>query len=207
MSDSSPWLTLQQDTKPVLENVVLRRLRVVEGRVVDARGESVVGATVRQSGDGPVPTETETDANGQFRLPGVLAEPAFVFVEKKGFRFQGRSIGADSSSMEFDDLAHGRTLRASDNAPRGTIPRRGAQTGSDALRSLRRSGDRAGVAEREMAGLFDTGQARSGPCVDVLGRKDFAADLEPLGFRRGEVAVELMKTSPGGGPHADRGHP
>ena len=32
MSDSSPWLTLRQDTKPVLENVVLRRLRVGGGQ-------------------------------------------------------------------------------------------------------------------------------------------------------------------------------
>ena len=110
MSDSSPWLRLQQDTKPVLENVVLRRLRSVEGRVVDAHGEPVVGATVRQSGDGPVPTETETDADGQFRLPGVLAEPAFVFVEKKGYRFAGRSIGADSAPVDL-------TLERADGPP------------------------------------------------------------------------------------------
>ena len=54
----------------MLENVVLRRLRSVEGRVVDAHGEPVAGATVRQCGDGPVPTETETDADGRYPAPG-----------------------------------------------------------------------------------------------------------------------------------------
>ena len=73
-------------------------------------GEPVAGATVRQSGDGPVPTETETDANGHFRLPGVLAEPAFVFVEKKGYRFAGRSIGADSAPVDL-------TLERADGPP------------------------------------------------------------------------------------------
>ena len=110
MSDSSPWLALRADTKPSLENVVLRRLRIVDGRVVDSRGEPIVNARVRQSGDGPVPTETLTDAVGHFLLPGILAEPAFVFVEKPGYRFTGRAIGSDSAQVEI-------TLERSDGAP------------------------------------------------------------------------------------------
>ncbi len=109
MSDSSPWLVLRSDTRPTLENVVLRRLRSVEGKVIDTRGEPIFNARVRQSGDGPVPTETRSDAAGHFLLPGVLAEPALVFVEKPGYRFTGRSIGADARTVEI-------TLERSDGA-------------------------------------------------------------------------------------------
>ena len=100
MSDNSPWLPLRPDTKAVLGDVVLRRLRTVEGKVADRQGQPVAGAVVRQSGDGPVATQTETDANGHFRLSGVLAEPAFIFGAKEGYRFQGQSIAANASSVE-----------------------------------------------------------------------------------------------------------
>ena len=43
-------------------------------------------------------------------LPGVLAEPAFVFAEKQGYRFTGRSIGSDSGAVEI-------TLERSDGPP------------------------------------------------------------------------------------------
>jgi len=99
MSDSSPWLVLRAGTRPALQDVVLRRLRIAEGRVVDSRGEPIADARVRQSGDGPVPTEARSDSAGHFRLPGVVAEPAFVFVEKQGYRFTGQSIRSDSTTV------------------------------------------------------------------------------------------------------------
>ena len=78
-------MTRDSDPSTVL---VLRRVRTVEGRVVDRQGQPVAGAVVRQSGDGPMPTETLTAAiDGRFRLPGVIEGPALVFAEKEGFRF------------------------------------------------------------------------------------------------------------------------
>ena len=53
-----------------------RACGTVEGRVVDRRGQPVAGAVVRQSGDGPMPTEILTAADGRFQLPGVLEGPA-----------------------------------------------------------------------------------------------------------------------------------
>jgi hypothetical protein len=44
-------------------------------------------------------TETVTDREGGFDLPSVRAEPAFVFVAKHGYRFQGKAIGADDSAV------------------------------------------------------------------------------------------------------------
>jgi beta-lactamase regulating signal transducer with metallopeptidase domain len=100
MSESTPWLALKTDTRPFFQTVVLRRLRTVSGQVVDSRRKPVAMATVRQAGDGPAPTETVTDRDGRFILHGVLAAPAFVFVVKDGYRFEGKPIRADESSLE-----------------------------------------------------------------------------------------------------------
>ena len=49
--------------------IVLRRLRTIEGRVVDRQGRPVAGALVFQSGDGPMRTEALADQDGRFALP------------------------------------------------------------------------------------------------------------------------------------------
>jgi protocatechuate 3,4-dioxygenase beta subunit len=82
----SPAIALAEQSRqpPVL---VLRRVRDVAGRVVDRQGRPVAGALVRQSGDGPLPTETATAPDGRFQLEGVLEGPVLVFAEKAGYRF------------------------------------------------------------------------------------------------------------------------
>ncbi len=100
MPDHTPWLAIKADTRPFFPKLVLRRLRTVHGRAIDSTGKPVAGASVRQAGDGPAWTETRTGDDGRFALPGVLAEPAFVFVAKPGYRFQGKAIGADDTAVE-----------------------------------------------------------------------------------------------------------
>jgi protocatechuate 3,4-dioxygenase beta subunit len=94
----SPGIDLAAEaTKPTV--LVLPRVRTVEGRVIDRQGRPVAGARVRQSGDGPLPTEALTD-DGRFRLSGVLEGLAFVFAEKEGFRFGFRPIDGDPGRAE-----------------------------------------------------------------------------------------------------------
>ncbi|QEH37771.1 Regulatory protein BlaR1 [Aquisphaera giovannonii] len=100
MSDGSPWLALGPDTAPKLGDVVLRRLRAVEGRILDPGGNPVPGAKVRQAGDGPNSEEVETDQAGRYRLSGIFAEPAFVFAAKEGYRFAGRLIEAGATTAD-----------------------------------------------------------------------------------------------------------
>ena len=69
MPESTPWLALKTETRPFFAKVVLRRLRTVRGRVLDSQGKPVAGASVRQAGDGPAPTQDMTDAEGRFALP------------------------------------------------------------------------------------------------------------------------------------------
>ncbi|QEH35537.1 Dioxygenase [Aquisphaera giovannonii] len=67
----------------------LRRLRTVEGRVVDRGGAPVVGASVFTQGRS---VRATTDAVGRFRLEGVPPAPTFLFASKEGFRFRGRML-------------------------------------------------------------------------------------------------------------------
>lgn len=74
--------------------------RTVTGRVVDLQGHPVSGAVVLQSGDGPAPTRSVTDASGRFRLTGVYGEPAFLFVDGDGLRFDGHPTQPQDNPIE-----------------------------------------------------------------------------------------------------------
>jgi protocatechuate 3,4-dioxygenase beta subunit len=74
--------------------------RAVAGRAADADGRPIAGATILQSGDGPRRTRAVTDEAGRFRLPGVVREPAFLFVEGPGLRFGGHRIAAGEDAVE-----------------------------------------------------------------------------------------------------------
>jgi hypothetical protein len=74
--------------------------RTLVGRVVDIRHHPVAGAVVFQSGDGPARTRSVTDTDGRFRLVSVYREPAFLFVEGHGLRFEGHRIGPQLEEIE-----------------------------------------------------------------------------------------------------------
>jgi len=73
-------------------DIVLPGVRTVTGQVIDHQGQPVAGVRVLQSGDGPLRTEVRTDGDGQFRLPGVIEGPAFVFASKDGYRFGVQTV-------------------------------------------------------------------------------------------------------------------
>lgn len=75
------------------------KARTVGGRVVDAKGKPVASAAVFQSGDATARTETTSDAEGRFSLPGVAEASTFVFARATGFRFGGRAIKAGESDV------------------------------------------------------------------------------------------------------------
>lgn len=75
------------------------KVRTVAGRVVDTNGKSVAQATVFQSGDAPARTETKSDNEGRFSLPGVAEASTFVFARAAGFRFAGRAVKLGDSDV------------------------------------------------------------------------------------------------------------
>ena len=77
------------------------KTRTLAGRIVDGKGNPVVGATIFQSGDAPSRTETSSDAAGRFSLSGVAEASTFVFARAKGFRFAGRSVEAGVTDLTF----------------------------------------------------------------------------------------------------------
>lgn len=93
------WVEIRQETNPHVIEVVMRRLRIVEGRVVDSEGRPIAGATVFHVGDGPEKLITQTDLAGKFQLLLVPEGPAFLFAEKPGYRFTGMLLtnGSDAA--------------------------------------------------------------------------------------------------------------
>jgi hypothetical protein len=75
------------------------KVRTIAGRVVDTKGKPVAKATVFQSGDAPARTETTSDTEGRFSLPGVAEAATFVFARAAGFRFAGRGVKAGESDV------------------------------------------------------------------------------------------------------------
>jgi Carboxypeptidase regulatory-like domain len=94
------WLKTTGGPKAEFADVVLHRIRVVEGVVHDRDGRAIGGATVFQSGDGPIRTRTVTDPEGRFRLPGVIAGKAILFARKDGFRFHGQPIATEAGAID-----------------------------------------------------------------------------------------------------------
>jgi hypothetical protein len=99
-------------------DVVLRRIRAVEGFVHNRQGKPIAGAAVFQSGDGPIRTRTLTDSNGRFRLPGLIEGTVILFASKDGFRLHGQPIDTEAASAEL-------VLTRSDETP----PPRGTRAG------------------------------------------------------------------------------
>jgi protocatechuate 3,4-dioxygenase beta subunit/tetratricopeptide (TPR) repeat protein len=96
----SDWVAPPSTSFPDLALRRSRALRSVAGRVVDRAGEPVAGVLVFQSGDGPRPTRSVTDAQGRFRVEGILDGRAFLFASKDRFRFNARPIGPGSGDVE-----------------------------------------------------------------------------------------------------------
>ncbi len=110
----SPAIALgERSTKPPV--LALRRVGNVEGRVVNRQGQPLAGARIRQSGDGPIPTETLTAEDGRFQLPGVLEGPALIFVETEGYR--SAPVGCSVSPGSGDPLPVKVTLARTSEPP------------------------------------------------------------------------------------------
>jgi hypothetical protein len=104
-----------------LPDVVLRKLHRVTGVVVDRDGRPVAGATVIQSGDGPVRIDTTTDANGRFTIDGIPEGVAFVCVSRPGYRFGGRRVSAEKGPIR---IALERADEPNQTGARTIAPRR-----------------------------------------------------------------------------------
>ena len=94
------WLKTDKGPVATFADLVLHRIAAFDGIVRDRAGKPVSGATVFQSGDGPMRTRTLTDSDGRFRLPGVIAGKAILFVQKDGFHFHGQPVDTQSGPAD-----------------------------------------------------------------------------------------------------------
>ncbi len=83
------WLEIRQDKSPQKVQLVMRRLRIVAGRVLDRDGHPIEGVMVFHVGDAPKKIVQQTNRAGKFQLPGVPEGRVFLFAEKPGYRITG----------------------------------------------------------------------------------------------------------------------
>jgi RNA polymerase sigma factor (sigma-70 family) len=100
-----PWTAATAARPLALSDLMLLRLRTVTGHVLDRQGKPVAGVRVLSLDESRRITAT-TDAEGRFRLEGVLEGPAYLFADGAGFRFGGQALPADDKPL---DLALTRT--------------------------------------------------------------------------------------------------
>jgi uncharacterized GH25 family protein len=88
LADKTPWKEMTAAPEIKFE-ATLRRLRPLEGQVLDRQGKPVAGARVVRS-DERQKVETVTDESGRFQLTSAFFPVGFLFVSKSGFRFHGQ---------------------------------------------------------------------------------------------------------------------
>jgi hypothetical protein len=98
LSGRSGWIEIRKDAAVTTNDIVLRPLRTVFGRVIDRQNRPVADARVFDPSDGHKLVETKTDATGKFRLVGVPEGDVFLFAEKPGYRFTGIHLHAEQSA-------------------------------------------------------------------------------------------------------------
>jgi hypothetical protein len=88
----SRWFTVGEGTN-VLTIPPLKKLRTLEGQVVDRQGKPVAGVAVYQAASS---TSATTDERGGYRLEKARPGRTFVLARKAGYRLQGQAIEDDS---------------------------------------------------------------------------------------------------------------
>ncbi len=89
--------------------LTLRRLVMVEGRVVDQQGKPVAGATVFHTGNATPRTEATSDADGRFQLAGLVEGKSPIFVTHPAFHFHGQLLDTSAKSHELKLLGRDQT--------------------------------------------------------------------------------------------------
>ena len=140
-----------------LGTIVLRGAQgVVEGLVTDSAGKPLADVRVFNSGDGPQPASTQTDASGRFRLEDLFQGPAWVFAEKSEYRFTAirTQTGAKDATL--------RMLRTDEPVPPRPAPR------IEALREEQRK-----LAKQLAEKFWAEGSAdRKGQCISAMASLD-----------------------------------
>ncbi len=156
----------------------------IAGRVVGTDGRPIVNAFVFNRGDGPLPVEVHTDAQGRFRLDGLYSGVKYAFIRQDGYRFTGVKCDADA-----DDLTI-RLLKPNEPSPAW----KPGATASYEDQRLREVGPDPALGEvwqgpdAERRGLSHPGHgpARPGAGLPVVGRERTPVRQPgPAGGRRG----------------------
>lgn len=101
LAGRSGWISAEGREMVDTGTIVLRRLRAIEGRVVDGKGQPMAEVTVFNSGDAHERMEAKTDSLGRFHLSGLPEGQICLFAEYPGYRFTGMLASIPSGPVEF----------------------------------------------------------------------------------------------------------
>jgi hypothetical protein len=89
LEETTASKSIGDDPVLVFDDVILLRVRPLEGEVRDSQGKAVSGAHLVYA-DSRQRVEATTDDAGRFTLKSAFTPPGFLFVEQPGFRFHGQ---------------------------------------------------------------------------------------------------------------------
>lgn len=99
-TSKTDWLKVSEIKSDRFADLVVNRVGLLAGKVLDRQGRPVASATITRTDDGPQRLRTMSDEHGQFRLTNVPDGRGFLFVEAAGFRFHGQILPAGSKHVE-----------------------------------------------------------------------------------------------------------
>jgi hypothetical protein len=89
LDEKTAWKAIGADPVLVFDDVVLKKIRSLQGQLRDTQGKAISGARVFY-GDSRQRVEAMTDDSGRFSLKTAFSPPGFLFFEKVGYRFHGQ---------------------------------------------------------------------------------------------------------------------
>lgn len=185
----SAWKDMGNGNPLLLDTVVVPRIRLLEGRVLDRTGKPVAGAHVVR-GDCRQWAESVSDEEGRFHLRAAILGPGYVFVRNAGFRFHGQRCDA-IEPLEVKLLARDETpVQRMATVPLPSLPERKALAAilaaqADPAKLL------AGNDDERFTALKQLAQAEPGSALEELEKRPLKSAWFDSYVRR-EAAKRVM---------------
>lgn len=203
LAETTPWKEMTAQPELVFE-ATLRRLRPLQGQILDRQGQPVAAARVARS-DERQKVETVTDEKGHFQLRTAFVTPGFLFVSKPGFRFHGQSCDRPEALQialtRREESATEKWATLPPALPRDARKQLAARLLEPLLQQTRKGADDARIRPLQALGRLDAGrllvELESRPLrnawFDAYVRRGAVQGLKDEAPEEAQTLIESMK--------------